>query len=100
MACRFSSYLLSLRLSTEFSGEITGETGLRDIGTLEGIGAVLTFVRAAEVERADGGCSVELRDDRADIDERTDEGCSTKFMDDRPTIKERADKGSSMGLVA
>jgi hypothetical protein len=118
-----SRYLLSLLLSMGTSDGITENDGLSDIGTLAGtMGAILTpkCWRAADVERADEGCSIELvgREDRMVIVERAGRGCSTKVVDwdgrladiervedgcstelfdrdDRPTDEERADGGCS-----
>ena len=60
------------------------------------MGTVLTPRLVAVVERADGGCSTELVDDRP---ERRDRGWSTELKDGRPTILERADTGCSTEFV-
>lgn len=118
-----SRYLLSLLLSMGTSDGITENVGLSDIGTLAGtMGTILTpkCGRAADVERADEGCSTELAgwEDRTVIVERAGRGCSIELMDwdgrladvervedgcstglrdrdDRPTDEERADGGCS-----
>lgn len=106
MILRASRYLLPLLLSIGDSDGIAKVAGLSDIGTLDGTkGTVLTPKRgrAADVEWADGGCSVELVgwEDRPVIVERADRGFSTEFVDwyGRLSDVERAEDGCSTELI-